>query len=463
MISDFFSHASRYLLIASFFILMTTSMPVSRGCAQTNCPGNIDNQWFGTVIYKIDPNITNPTQRASIVAAIAKWNTANQANGSGVVFQVAGAGDTVNLTFKNATGTGAAARFVNDIVNTSNGNIVQSTITFDSTATFSDGTPRTDVAASSYSDFVLKLALHEIGHTMGMAESLEPSGNACNQPDQNSVMNGQCGTNDLAGNMPNFITPCDQETVNTYYTSCEGGGPGGNGGNCGGGGAGCGAGGGGEGCGVIPQYCEIDGPPNCDDGVDNDNDMDTDYQDTECICPSPIVIDISGNGFDLTSAENGVRFDIAGVGRLPRLAWIQGDDALLALDSNSNGIIDNGKELFGNYTPQPDPPSGKGRNGFLALAVFDELINGGNGDEQIDHRDAVFSSLRLWQDTNYNGVSELYELHSLPEFGVAILELNYKDSRRTDEHGNRFRYRAKVKDAHGAQVGRWAWDVFLAK
>ncbi|GKS87417.1 hypothetical protein AVMA1855_24715 [Acidovorax sp. SUPP1855] len=87
------------------------------------------------------------------------------------------------------------------------------------------------------------------------------------------------------------------------------------------------------------------------------------------------------------------------------------------LDRNGNGVIDSGRELFGDQTLKPVGSDGRAQthaNGYEALAAED-----GNGDKVIDANDAVYSQLRIWKDTNQDGISQAGELHTLADLGIA--------------------------------------------
>lgn len=172
---------------------------------------------------------------------------------------------------------------------------------------------------------------------------------------------------------------------------------------------------------------------------------------------TPVLISTRNDKFRLTSWQEGVYFDINADGLAERVAWTAAgtDDAFLVLDRNGNGHIDDATELFGNRTPQApsaDP------NGFRALARFDAVDMGGNGDRRITSEDAVFGDLQLWFDRNHNGLSEPRELRPLFRFAAAI-ELDYVTNPGVDEHGNRFAYKTKVFRNNGKT--RIACDVIF--
>jgi hypothetical protein len=187
-------------------------------------------------------------------------------------------------------------------------------------------------------------------------------------------------------------------------------------------------------------------------GGDDDDPLNQDCTGGGC---SPILIDLDRRGFKLSSWQDGVRFDLDADGDLEHIGWPTGSDAFLALDRNANGLIDDGSELFGNFTEQPssDEP-----NGYIALAIFDDLWNGGDLDGWITPADSVFAELRLWFDVNRDGLTDPGELRGLSEAGIVRLSLSYLTSRSRDRHGNEFRYSAQVDLDQG--VTR-SIDVFL--
>jgi len=118
----------------------------------------------------------------------------------------------------------------------------------------------------------------------------------------------------------------------------------------------------------------------------------------------PLIIDLAGNGFATTTLPAGRDFDLNGDGHLEHTAWLRGDDALLALDRNGNGVIDHGLELFG-------PRSG---NGFAELAVLDD-----NGDDAVDRADGSFGALILLHEDGRQSRLADHGIRSI-RFDVAV-------------------------------------------
>ena len=157
---------------------------------------------------------------------------------------------------------------------------------------------------------------------------------------------------------------------------------------------------------------------------------------------SPIVLDLADNGVAPTSIKGGVKFDIMGHGQM-RTAWVKGDDALLVMDHNGNGIVDDGTELFGSATDIGGAPAG---DGFEALALLDT-----NGNGLVESGDLLYGDLKLWRDRNHDGMSDKSELTALADAGVIGLEIQgaQRCGRVTDDHGNDLSLRASFIRADG--------------
>jgi hypothetical protein len=132
--------------------------------------------------------------------------------------------------------------------------------------------------------------------------------------------------------------------------------------------------------------------------------------------------------------------------------------AFLAIDRNGNGKIDNGKELFSNYT---FPGTS---NGFAALIQTAKEMRGNPG--LVREGNPLYEKLLLWEDENHDGISQSEEIRKFSDHYLGIsggyievawavanpdrnaLELFVEHEPLTDRHGNEYRFQgaAAVRD-----------------
>lgn len=268
-------------------------------------------------------------------------------------------------------------------------------------------TVRESDASSMSADVSKWLFTHELGHGLGLGDASATSG--CSQTD--SIMRQPLDTTQ------NFVcagAPCDKTAEETLY---------------------------------VPPSPPPDSEPDPE----------------SCVPPaycSPIVMAVGRSAdYQLGGANTGVLFDLNSDGTAGRIAWTQSGEMVgfLALDRNQNGVIDNGEELFGNFTPLG--PNMTALDGFEALAWFDRPEAGGNADGWIDPGDAIWPSLRVWIDLNHDGFSQPDELFTLSDLNISAMSTAAFAEMRRDRFGNLFRLRGEfIMNGHP----RVCYDVFLA-
>ncbi|WP_196158700.1 calcium-binding protein [Reinekea sp. G2M2-21] len=153
----------------------------------------------------------------------------------------------------------------------------------------------------------------------------------------------------------------------------------------------------------------------------------------------PIVLDLDGDGVETTNQS--VHFDLNSDGFRTRTGFVSPDDGILSVDLNGNGVIDNGRELFGDSTVLND--GNISLHGFEALAAVDD-----NNDKVIDENDAIFKNLRVWQDKDGDGVSTLDEMMTMEQAGVKSINIEHQLDG-TIQNGNELFYASSYTRTDG--------------
>jgi hypothetical protein len=143
---------------------------------------------------------------------------------------------------------------------------------------------------------------------------------------------------------------------------------------------------------------------------------------------TPIILDLNGDGVKTLGISSGVKFDIFADGAAINTGWVSSSDGLLVMDRDHDGQINDGSELFGSSTQLSN--GARAPDGYAALRELDS-----NHDGAISADDAAYADLRVWVDSNSDGVTETGELKTLASLGISQISTNTSVGTGTD-NGN---------------------------
>ena len=145
----------------------------------------------------------------------------------------------------------------------------------------------------------------------------------------------------------------------------------------------------------------------------------------DTVLTDPLVINLGCNPVSIS--DKSFSFDIDCDGKDETIAQMNPESGFLALDKNSDGIINDGSELFGTKTG----------NGFSELAEYDS-----DGNGWIDENDEVYDQLKVWVKDE-NGKDKLLSLKEA-NVGAICLGSSKPTFHVTDDDNN---LKAKVRSS----------------
>ena len=126
---------------------------------------------------------------------------------------------------------------------------------------------------------------------------------------------------------------------------------------------------------------------------------------------TPIILSLQENSSlsELLAYDQIVSFDMDGNGSVEKRPWVKPTTGFLVWDSDGDGRITSGRELFGSVTWWLFFP-----NGYRAMDVLDDNRDGFLANGELD-------GISVWFDRNSDGRSDIGEIVSLESLGITAI------------------------------------------